>query len=391
MKKTIPLFMKNIESIRDITKLSQENFCGRILDWADLDKQCNNAWDDLSVYKPKIGANGQKVCINVLTISENTYTNYLNGKTSPTESGFFQILCDLNEIRKRHPILKKCFREDITLEQLQHHDLLKEFNDENTRSNSLFTEKFFGTYLCYYNSTSIDDDDRKTQFGILQLNKGSNDNEFIANGIFSFKNENQAQEIFNSLLEGCTIQEATEGLSSLAIFSGLAYLSPTLLWCNLSDSAKGEHVSMSFDLSSKITTKHPEKNFVGSRGIALSQTSGQSNQTATFPIVIICEPLSVSLNELTNYLHFNYSKIPEDKLAVLATRAVRLMTSLLQNNDINEDLRLSLISQIVEHEVKDLLKKHIFNSHYYTPKEMTDFYGTIIRPIRRGTKIEDND
>jgi len=175
------------------------------------------------------------------------------------------------------------------------------------------------------------------------------------------------------------------------VFTGVAYLSPTLLWCNLSDGSKSEHVSMSFDISSKITTKHPEKNFIGARGIALSQTSGQSNQTATFPIVVITEPISVSLNELTKYLHFSYTKIPEDKLGVLAERSVRLMMSLLQNKDIDEALRLKLISQIVEHEVKDLLDKHIFNSHYYIPNELTEFYKTIIRPIRRNDNAEDND
>ena len=88
---------------------------------------------------------------------------------------------------------------------------------------------------------------------------------------------------------------------------------------------------------------------------------------------------------------FNYSRIPEDKLSTLAERAVRLMTSLLQNDDIDSDLRLKLISQIVEHEVKDLLEKHIFNSHYYLPKELTKFYKTIIRPIRRADENSEID
>ena len=67
------------------------------------------------------------------------------------------------------------------------------------------------------------------------------------------------------------------------------------------------------------------------------------------------------------------------------------MTSLLQNNDIDEDLRLKLISQIIEHEVKDLLSKHIFNSHYYLPQELTTFYKTIIRPIRRTNETSPDD
>ncbi len=385
----IPMYMKNIDAIREITRISQDNFCSRYLDWEALKADPKLDWDDLSTYKPKIKGQ-KKESIRVLKISTNTYTNYMCGKTSPTEDGLLEMLSDINKIRRLHPILRKCFREDITLEQLKHNDLLKEFNDENTHSNSLFAEKFFGNYLCYYNSTSIDDNEKRTQFGILQFSRGKSDNEFLATGIFSFKNENQAQEIFNSLQNGLSIQEVLSDTKHV-VFTGVAYLSPTLLWCNLSDGSKSEHVSMSFDISSKITTKHPEKNFIGARGIALSQTSGQSNQTATFPIVVITEPISVSLNELTKYLHFSYTKIPEDKLGVLAERSVRLMMSLLQNKDIDEALRLKLISQIVEHEVKDLLDKHIFNSHYYIPNELTEFYKTIIRPIRRNDNAEDND
>lgn len=388
MKNSTPMFMKNIDTIREIAKISQENFCGRSDTWEDI-KAMGCDWDDLSSYKIKVKGQ-EKYCISVLSISVNTYTNYMNGTTSPSEEVLLQMLNDINEIRRLHPILKKCFREDITLEQLRYHDLLKEFNEDSTRTSSLFAEKFFGNYLCYYNSTSLDDDDKKTQFGIMQLRKGKMDGEFETIGVFSLKNENQALEIFNLLQDGRQFQDALSG-TNYSVFTGASYLSPTLLWCNMSDGSKSEHVSMSFDLSAKITTKHPEKNFVGARGIALSQTSGQSNQTTTFPIVIITEPISVSLNELTKFLCFNYSRIPEDKLSVLAKRSVRLMTSLLQNSDIDSDLRLKLISQIVEHEVKDLLEKHIFNSHYYLQKELDIFYKTIIRPIRRADETEDTD
>lgn len=386
-----PLFMKNIEAIREITKISQENFCGRDPEsrWEDIKSIPGRDWNDLDTYKTKVRG-GKKVCINVLRISINTYLNYLNGDTSPSESTLQKMLDDINEIRALHPVLKKLFREPITIEQLKNHDLLKEFNEDTSRNSSIFTEKFQGNYLCYYNSTSLDNDDKKTQFGIIQLSKGRIDGEFETKGIFSFKDESQALSIFNALQEGDSFNDALSGIQH-AIFTGVSYLSQTLLWCNMSDESKTEHVAMSFDLSSKITTKHPEKNFVGARGIALSQTSGQSNQTSTFPVVIINEPISVSLNELTKFLCFNYSRIPEAKLEQLAERAVRLMTSLLQNNDIDNALRLKLISQIVEHEVKDMLQKHIYNSHYYLPEEMTKFYTTIIRPIRRADENMDSD
>lgn len=389
MTKTTPLFMRNIEAIRDITKLSQENFCNvdEQWKWDDLEKALADrklSWDDLSTYK-LYGA-----YIHVLHISPNTYTNYLNGRTSPSEEDLVRMLNDINEIRKRHPVLKKCFSQNISIEQLRHHDLLKEFNDDASHSNSLFVEKFFGTYLCYYNSTTLDDDEKTPQFGILQLSKGQKEGEFETKGIFSFKKEHEAIDIFNDLQNGKSFKEASGGTSH-PVFTGLSYLSPTLLWCNMSDGSKTEHVSMSFDLSAKITTKHPEDSFVGARGISLSQTSGQSNQTTTFPIVIISEPIQISYNELTKFLCFNYSRIPEDKLTALAKRSVRLMTSLLQNDDIDNDLRLKLISQIVEHEVNDLLEKHIFNSHYYLPKELNLFYKAVIRPIRRSENKDETD
>lgn len=388
MKSLTPLFMKNIDAIREITKISQENFCGRILSWEEM-KSTINDWDDLTTYKPKVKGQ-KKECIHVLAISVNTYSNYMNGKTCPPDADLTKMLSDINEFRSLHPVLKKCFRENITLEQLKYHDLLAEFNEDSSHASFLFAEKFFGNYLCYYNSTSLDSDDKKTQFGIIQLSKGSAENEFITNGIFSLKNEHLARKIFNSLQNGCQFQEALAG-NELSVFTGISYLSPTLLWCNMSDAPKNEHLSMSFDLSSKITTKHPEKVFIGARGIALSQTSGQSSQTTTFPIVIINEPISVSRNELTKFLCFNYSRIPEEKLSDLAQRVVRLMTSLLQNNDIDESLRLKLISQIIEHEVKDLFSKHVFNSHYYLTQELTTFYRTIIRPIRQATEKSNAD
>ena len=242
MKTSTPLFMKNIDAIREITKISQENFCGRNISWEDIKSVPGRDWDDFSTYKPKN-------CINVLSISVNTYINYMNEKTYPTEDALVQMLNDINELRSLHPVLKKCFRENITLEQLKNHDLLKEFNDDSNRTNSLFAEKFYGNYLCYYNSTSLDTDDKKTHFGIIQLSKGTSEGEFETKGIFSFKKGSEAMDIFNLLQDGCSFQDALAGKNH-SVFTGTSYLSPTLLWFNMSDKSKSEHVSMSFDLSS---------------------------------------------------------------------------------------------------------------------------------------------
>ena len=370
----IPLFMKNIEFIRDITRISQKNFCGRTDSWESWGTDTD--WSDLTTYKDKI---------KVLRISANTYTNYMNGSFSPEDDIRKQteLVEDLNEIRKRHPVLKKCFRSEITRQQLFEHDMKNECDDTVSAERFLFTEKFLGNYLCYYTSTNIKGE-KTTQTGVLQLEKGNSDNEYNAKGVFSLKKGDDAQKIYSLLQEGKSLTDIVCEVPNINVFSGKAVLSINLLWINLSDDAQKEHACFSFDLSQQVTQKHPDKPFMGAKGIALSQSSGLSSRTTTFPIVILSQPLSVSFNDLTKYLHFDYTeKIQDETLEKLSQKAVTLMTSLLQNDDIDETLRLKLISQIIEHELKDLLSKHIFNSGYYRDEELDNFYASIIRPLRQ--------
>ena len=123
--------------------------------------------------------------------------------------------------------------------------------------------------------------------------------------------------------------------------------------------------------------------FFGDRGIALSQTSGQSSQSTAFPMVILREPATVCSNEMDKFLCFDFSQIDNSTLAALSSRAAQLIKNLLTNEDFDDVLKEKLISQLMEHEILDLLRKHVFNSHYYTEKERSSFYQKIVRPIRR--------
>ena len=136
-----------------------------------------------------------------------------------------------------------------------------------------------------------------------------------------------------------------------------------------------------------MSTKKPDKTFYGTRGIALSQTSGINNQTATFPFVIMKTALTVSPNELTHYLHFNYSKIAPEEITKLSRKATKFFETLKADPEQFEgDLIDDLLVSFIRHEIKDLLGRHVFNSHYFLLDEMSEFYGEVVRPLRKRDK-----
>ena len=349
--------IKNLDFIRGVTGLSVEKFFS-------ADK--NNSE-------------------SIVHIAANTYYNYKAGKYSPNEKDITAMVDDINKAIKKNAALSLRFPKGIFPDEFENQDL-EELSKLVAEGNlKLLSDKFIGNYLCYYMSTKVEGKN-KTQYGVLQISKGDEDNVFVTNGVFSLKSIDEAQRIYSELQAGKSFATTELNIQQDSIFSGSSYLSLTVLWINLSNRTKSEHVSLSFDFPDKVHFKNTDLDFSGARGLALSQTSGYTNQTTTFPIVIAKLPVLVSPNELSNHLHFNYSKISESELDQLSTKVVNLSDSLLASSEIDKDLRIKLISQIVEHEVKDLLNKHIFNAHYYEPQETDDFYKKIIRPLRRGEK-----
>lgn len=379
--------MYNIEQIRCCANLSQNDFCESGA-WI---------WDENNITKCNSEPNRLRelIACRVLHISPNTYGNYISGINSPKEATIIEIVRDLNELRKRLPILREYLPTEITVESLTTGNLFE------NKSYIIFEEKFYGQYICYYNSTNVDNKHQVNQYGVIQISKGSQKCEFSLKGVFSLKDEKTAKTLYDAIDQTTFCEDVAKSHTDKTdkkpsfedilkncninsqVFSGQAYLSDTLLWCNLSSSSKTEHISISFDLSIKITKKYPAMPFFGDRGIALSQTSGQSSQSTAFPMVILREPATVCSNEMDKFLCFDFSQIDNSTLAALSSRAARLIKNLLTNEDFDDVLKEKLISQLMEHEILDLLRKHVFNSHYYTEKERSSFYQKIVRPIRR--------
>ena len=391
--------MYNIEQIRSLSKLSQENFCttdGKTWDWEAYDKELGDK---------KYSWSFETVCqlqLPCLHISPNTYSNYLNGKR-PSKTTLNKIVIDLNELRARIPELRDYIPEKITVESLTTVDLFK--NDRH----KIYEKKFYGQYICYYNSTSVDNEHQVNQYGVIKISKGSRKCEFSLKGVFSLKDEKTAKTLYDAIDQTTSCEnvpksdgEDTDKKPSFEdilenyninspLFSGQAYLSANLLWCNLSNPSKTEHISISFDLSTKITEKNPAMPFFGDRGIALSQTSGQSSQSTAFPMVILREPATVCPNEMDKFLCFDFSQIDNSTLTSISSRVDKLIKNLLATGDFDETLKNKLISTLIEHEILDLLRKHVFNSHYYTDKERSSFYKKIVRPIRRPDEYRKSD
>lgn len=411
----------NTEQIRSLLKLSQENFCcsGRGRDdkkqsVQDDKKQSDKIkWDwnweehDDRLKKEQLEWSFEtvsKLQLPCLHISPNTYSNYISGTNFPKEATIIEIVSDLNALRARIPELRKDYiPEEITVESLTKGDLFK------NNSGIIFEEKFFGQYICYYNSTSVDNKHQANQYGVIQISKGSHRCEFSLKGVFSLKDEKTAKTLYDAIDQTTSCEDVPKSNSentdkkpsfedilenyniNSPLFSGQAYLSPNLLWCNLSNSSKTEHISISFDLSTKITTKYPAMPFFGDRGIALSQTSGQSSQSTAFPMVILREPATVCPNEMDKFLCFDFSQIDDSTLTSISSRVDKLIKNLLANGDFDETLKNKLISTLIEHEILDLLRKHVFNSHYYTVEERNSFYEKIVRPIRRPDEYRKSD
>ena len=109
------LFTKNLELIRRTAGISQDKFCStKKPKWDDIDPFDYN---DVTKFGKKIDG--------VLRISNATYNNYMEGKTSPNEDVKQMILDDVNELRKRHPVLLKLFRKPLTLHELFEEDLIR--------------------------------------------------------------------------------------------------------------------------------------------------------------------------------------------------------------------------------------------------------------------------
>lgn len=346
---------------------------------------------NLEFFRENLGYSQEIFCLDVLKINKNSYTNYLNGGM-PSPEKLRKIVEQIVAAVEEDDLLAPRFPAG-TLTPI----IMKEKDVSSLEKSEAATEfywrKFLGNYVCYYMSTNIKGD-KQTQYGVLQIREGERPSKFVAYGVFSLKDDKDVFKIYDTLQEGKHLEDIVEECQIKSLFDGKAYLSNSLLWINLSNVTRSEHVSLSFDLDSKIVTKNPQRIFAGTRGIALSQTSGQGNQTVTFPMVVTRYPLEKSINgisesDLTKFLHFSYKNIDDKALSDLTDKIINLEDSLRDNAYLVE-MRGEILKRYLNNAILSILSAHIYNSHYFRQDEAGEFYKEIIKPSKAQYETNDN-
>ena len=328
---------------------------------------------NLSFFKDQMNKSQLAFCEDI-SISSSAYDNYRNNKL-PSGNTLQVITAQLNDLIQEYPELVARFPNGITENQLRYTDLSKvvPIGEPQRHYN-----KFWGVYLCYYMSTNIQRDPQ-IHYGVIQVrgDEGLQQTECNCKGIFSISDYDYALELFNDVKSQGDFHE----IQGLTIFNGKAFISPSVLWVDMYDDAHLEHVAMSFDFDAKVLTRHSkeEKDFIGARGLALSQSHGQGSQSVSFPIIITKQQLQSSELETKHYLSFGYSKINEAALLRAAKNVVKLNASITENNNLRLSDNTDLLASLIQYEVKRLLNDHIFNSHYYRIEEQSEFYHNILK------------
>ncbi len=345
-------FFINIEYFRNLLSLSQETFCQNV------------------------------------GISNTAYDNYRRGSI-PRPGTMNLIIPFLNKKIEENNSLKNKFPDGVDSQDLTNINYEEDYKQrsQTTQNKHFYYQKFVDRFICYYTSTNISGE-KTIQYGIIQIVEEESITEFKTYGIFSLKNYQDALDIYHAINSSDKTLESyeKENNNKHILFKGISYLSATLFWFNLTNDEKTEHVSASFDLDEKILTKYPKerKDFLGARGIALSQTSGLGNKTISFPFVLTKGPLMVDINTLSKYLYFNYSQqINKNAVDNITTSIIELLNALSLIDSLSNETKSYLISSLIEQKNNDMLQKNVFPSHYYKIKEMNDFYKDIIGEPRK--------
>lgn len=341
---------------------------------------------NLEFFRKNLGMSQEEFCSpDGIMISTGNYENYMNCNIAISKIRKLKDITDsINILIKGNEALRFRFPNDILQTDLYYVDFTHAYYGTEAASAAFYSEKLCGNYIVYYKSTNVSGG-KHTQYGVMQLVATESKNHFTAQGLFSIKTYSEALKLYQALEDEASSSEVNiqeQNSKNYALYSGSALVTHTMLWLNMANEAETECVSMSFDLVAKILTKNPNKPFNGARGIALSQSSGQGNQTVTFPIVVTKQPLACSENELDKYLHFTYSKVDNDSLTELTKKIINLEDSLGENPDLN-DMREEILKRYLKNSIVNLLSQHIYNSHYYVSSELEEFYREIIIPLRR--------
>ena len=321
--------------------------------------------------------------VESIGISISHYYNLRDCKT-PVEPDKFKKLPDiaylLTQLIKKDDGLSKRFPNPIIPTDLLHTDF-SQIPYQEVTSSQFYSFKFAGNYIAYYTSTNTSGE-KQPQYGVMSIKGTDSPNDFIAEGLFSIKTYEDALKIFKLVNEPDFTDFQKLNTNKYPHYSGEAHLTLTMLWLNMGNDSKSEYVSMSYDLTPKILTKNPKKNFFGALGIGLSQSSGQGNQTVTFPIVITKKEILCSENELAHYLHFNHTNIDKESINGIANRITKLIESFKGDSELS-DLLDDALKRLLSKSISSYLSNNAYNSYYFSQSYLDDFYQNIILPIRK--------
>lgn len=317
---------------------------------------------------------------NVFGVSKNSFYNYEDGKTTPDAETKEEIIRCTKIFVDNHPILKSYIPVPITEDLLFNKNVKAISEKYREQPNVLRHGKFLNRYICIYSSTNVIG--KKTrQYGILNIKSINENLSYDIDGVFSIDDYDAACSAFSEIYQNENWKDNIIKTNKNAKeYSGNGYLSSNSLWMDLFCIENNTRMSTSFDLNEKITSTNPDENFMGAKGIALSLSSDSPSHSVTFPIVLLSTFPTVSYNEVQRYLSFNTLKLDDEYLKQMAGKLFELIC-ILKTSDYNQDLRTSLLSALLRHEISNLLNDNIFKSMFIDTKEQNGFYTEILKPL----------
>lgn len=319
---------------------------------------------------------------NVFGVSKNSFYNYEDGKTTPDVETKEEIIRCTKIFVDNHPILKSYIPVSITEDLLFNKNVKAISEKYREQPNALRHGKFINRYICIYSSTNVIG--KKTrQYGIINIKSINENLSFDIDGVFSIDNDADALFAFSEIKQNENWKDNIIKTNKNAKeYSGNGYLSSNSLWMDLFCIENNTRMSISFDLNEKITSTNPDENFMGAKGIALSLSSDSPSHSVTFPIVLLSAFPTVSYNEVQRYLSFNTLKLDDEYFTQMSEKVFDLIDSL-KPLDYDQNLRTSLLSALLRHDVKNLLNDKIFASMFIDQEEKNRFNTEILKLPRQ--------
>lgn len=340
---------------------------------------------NLDFFRKNLGDSQYDFC-NKLQISSTMYDKYRAG--SMPNTGTLRLITDnINQMIQNDEGLCNKFPSVILCSDLKNTDFTGQTTTRKKATppvhGDLFVNKITGAYLCYYRSTNPQGNG-SPRYGVVFIEE-TPEHKLVMTGVFSLKNLAAVHAIHEELAQNVPFDDVLSHYPSIPAFRGEAYLSNNLLWGTMTTDDLTEFVTMSFDLSENVVSKKPEKDFLGCRGIALSQSTGSAGKTVTFPLVISKGSLSETQTELNKYLHFNHNPVEFSVFTTMAQTVIALLNSLKQTK-LSDALKEELVAQTLKVHFQAILNDKVYNNHSFSDEEMDEFYHRVIKPAAKSER-----